>query len=173
MTGTSGTEPGARAHDGRSAACFGAPGLALAAIGLYGLLSYTVARRTNEIGIRLALGAERRRVLWIVIRDVLLLLATGIVIGIPAAEAASHYVSSLLFGLTASDALTIAAAAVLLAATGILAGFVPDWRASRVDPVVALRYEWRCLFALTPVPLPRGRLRAEPQLPPIRLSEQS
>ena len=116
-------------------------GLALAAVGLYGLMSYTVARRTNEIGIRLAIGATRREVLWMVIRQALLLLGAGVAIGIPAAWAASRLVTSMLFGVTGTDPLTIGAATVVLAATGVAAGFLPAWRASRVDPMTVLRYE--------------------------------
>ena len=123
------------------AAGFGILGLVLAAIGLYGLLTYTVARRTNEIGIRLALGAMRREVLWIVIRQVLLLLGMGVAIGIPVALGASRLVSSMLFGVKGTDAWTVGAATATLTAAGLAAGFVPAWRASRVDPMVALRYE--------------------------------
>jgi predicted permease len=123
------------------AAAFGVLGLLLAAVGLYGLLTYTVIRRTNEIGIRLALGAMRDEVLWMVIRHALVLLGGGVVIGIPLAWAASRWVSSMLFGVKGSDLLTIGAATVVLAATGLVASFLPAWRASRVDPMVALRYE--------------------------------
>jgi ABC-type antimicrobial peptide transport system permease subunit len=122
-------------------AAFGILGLALAAIGVYGLLAYTVARRTNEIGIRLALGAMRHEVLWMVIRRALTLLGMGVAIGIPAALVASRLVSSMLFGVKGNDPLLIAAATVVLIATGLLAGVLPAWRASRVDPMVALRYE--------------------------------
>jgi predicted permease len=123
------------------AAAFGILGLVLAAVGLYGLLAYTVARRTNEIGIRMALGAMRQEVLWMVIRHALVLLGIGVAVGIPVAWAASRLVSSMLFGLTATDPLTIGAAIAVLCATGLLAGFLPAWRASKVDPMVALRYE--------------------------------
>ena len=123
------------------AAGFGILGLALAAVGLYGLLTYTVARRTNEIGIRLALGAMRQEVLWMVIRHVLVLLSMGVAIGIPVAWGASGLVSSMLFVVKATDPWTIGAATVTLAAAGLVAGFLPAWRASRVDPMVALRYE--------------------------------
>jgi predicted permease len=123
------------------AAGFGILGLVLAAVGLYGVLTYTVTRRTNEIGIRLALGAMRREVLWMIIRHVLILLGVGVAIGIPVAWACSQFVSSMLFGVKGTDLWTIAAAALTLTATGLLAGFLPAWRASRVDPTVALRYE--------------------------------
>ena len=120
---------------------FGILGLALAAVGVYGLLTYTVARRTNEIGIRLALGAMRREVLWMVIRHVLILLGVGVAIGLPAAWACSQLVSSMLFAVKVTDLWTITAATLTLTAAGLAAGFLPAWRASRVDPMVALRYE--------------------------------
>ena len=123
------------------AAGFGILGLVLAAVGLYGLLTYTVARRTSEIGLRLALGATRRAVLWMIIRQVLTLLSLGIAIGIPAAWAASRFVSSMLFGMKATDFWTIATATATLITAGLAAGFLPAFRASRVDPMVALRYE--------------------------------
>jgi predicted permease len=123
------------------AAGFGILGLALAAVGLYGLLAYTVARRTNEIGIRLALGAMRREVLWMVIRQVLILLSAGVAIGIPVAWACSQLVSSMLFGLKGTDPWTIGGATCVLVVAGLAAGFLPAWRASRVDPIAALRYE--------------------------------
>jgi ABC-type antimicrobial peptide transport system permease subunit len=113
----------------------------MAAVGLYGLLTYSVARRTNEIGIRLALGAMRREVLWMVMRRVLTLMTIGIAIGIPFAWVASRFVSSMLFGLGGTDPWTLAAATATLVAAGVVAGFAPAWRASRVDPMVALRYE--------------------------------
>jgi predicted permease len=123
------------------AAAFGILGLVLAAVGLYGLLTYTVARRTSEIGIRLTLGAMRGAVLWVIMREVLTLLGLGIAIGIPVAWAASLFVSSMLFGLKATDVWTITAATATLAAVGLIAGFLPAFKASRVDPMVALRYE--------------------------------
>jgi putative ABC transport system permease protein len=123
------------------ATAFGALGLALAGVGLYGLLAYFVTRRTREIGIRLALGARREKVLWMVVRQALALLGIGIAIGVPAAWAMSRLVSSMLFGLKATDPWTIGASAGVLGAAGVVAGIVPAWRASRVDPMVALRYE--------------------------------
>jgi predicted permease len=123
------------------AAGFGILGLALAAAGLYGLLTYIVARRTNEIGIRMALGAMRHEVLWMVMRQVLVLVGIGVAIGIPAAWAASRLVTSMLFGVKGTDPWTIIAATATLTAAGLLAGFVPAWRASKVDPMAALRYE--------------------------------
>ena len=123
------------------AAGFGILGLVLASVGLYGLMTYSVARRTNEIGIRLTLGATRPAVLWMIIRRVLALLSLGMLIGIPVALAAARFVSSMLYGMQATDLWTIAAATATLATTGLLAGFLPAFRASRVDPMVALRYE--------------------------------
>jgi putative ABC transport system permease protein len=123
------------------AAAFGVLALILAAIGLYGLLAYTVARRTNELGIRMALGANRRQVMWLVIQDAIGLLALGAIAGLPAAWAASRLITAMLFGLTATDPVTIFGASAILIAVGLLAGYLPARRASRVDPMVALRYE--------------------------------
>jgi ABC-type antimicrobial peptide transport system permease subunit len=123
------------------AAGFGALALVLASIGLYGLLSYTVAGRTREIGIRIALGAERGRLLRSLIADALRLLGWGMGLGIPLACLASGWISSLLFGLTPTDPRTILTAMALLAVCGLAAGLVPALRAARVDPCVALRYE--------------------------------
>jgi predicted permease len=123
------------------AATFGALAVILPAIGLYGLLAYTVARRTSEIGVRMALGANRAGVMWLVIQDAVRILALGVVAGLPVAWAASRLMSAMLFGLTATDPATILAAAAILIAAGLLAGYLPARRASRVDPMVALRYE--------------------------------
>jgi len=120
---------------------FGALATLLAAIGLYGLMSYSVARRTREIGIRMALGAERRSVLWLVIREVAVLVGVGIVVGVPVALALGRLVQSQLFDLSATDPLAFGGAAALLAAVALLAGYVPARRATRVDPMLALRYE--------------------------------
>ena len=120
---------------------FGLLALVLACIGLYGVMANTVMRRTNEIGIRMALGAERPRILWMVLRETLVLVSIGIAIGIPAAIGAARLIASQLFGLTAADPLTVSAAAVVLIAVAALAGYLPARRASRVDPIVALRYE--------------------------------
>jgi predicted permease len=119
--------------------------LLLAIVGLYGIMAYSVTRRTSEIGIRMALGAERRDVLWLVLRETVILVMTGIAIGVPAALAvgrlAGHLVAGLLFGLSATDPVTIAIAALLLAVGAAVAGYLPARRASRVDPMLALRYE--------------------------------
>lgn len=122
-------------------ACFGFLATLLAAIGLYGVMSYTVARRTREIGIRMALGAERRSVLWLVLKEVGVMAAVGMAIGIPAAKGMSRLVQSQLFGFSGADPLTLALAAASLATVALLAGYVPAERASRIDPMVALRYE--------------------------------
>ncbi len=122
-------------------AAFGLLATLLAAVGLYGLMSYTVARRTREIGIRIALGAERRTVVWLVLREVAVLTGIGVLIGIPAALALSRVVSSQLFGLSPTDPLTLVAAATTLTLVGALAGYLPARRAAAVEPVRALRYE--------------------------------
>jgi predicted permease len=123
------------------ASAFSLLALLLAAIGLYGLMGYTVARRTRDIGIRLALGAEPANVLWQVLRETLVLVLIGIAIGVPVALGGTLFVRSLLFGLGFADPVAILFAATLLALVAALAGFLPARRASRVDPMVALRYE--------------------------------
>ena len=120
---------------------FGLLAAFLACIGIYGLMSYAVTRRTNEIGIRMALGASGAGVLWMVMRESLLLVAVGVAIGIPVALAATRLVASVLYGLKASDPVTIAAAALAMVAVAALAGYLPARRAAKVDPMVALRYE--------------------------------
>ena len=120
---------------------FGLLAAFLACIGIYGLMSYAVTRRTNEIGIRMALGASGAGVLWMVMRESLLLVAVGVGIGIPVALAATRLVASVLYGLKASDPVTITAAALAMVAVAALAGYLPARRAAKVDPMVALRYE--------------------------------
>ncbi|HEY8226770.1 MAG TPA: ABC transporter permease [Pyrinomonadaceae bacterium] len=120
---------------------FGALALMLASIGLYGLMAHGVARRTNEIGIRMALGARRSSIAWMVLRETLLLVVVGLLIGVPAAVFAARFVSSQLFGLSPGDPVTLAAAAAVLIVVAIVAGYVPARRATKVDPLVALRYE--------------------------------
>jgi predicted permease len=120
---------------------FGTLAALLAAVGLYGVMSYTVTRRSNELGIRLALGAGRGQVLRMVLREASLLIAIGLVIGSALGLGASHLAESLLFGLTANDAVTITAALTLLAVIGLGASYLPARRASRLDPVRVLRDE--------------------------------
>jgi len=120
---------------------FGVLALLLACVGLYGVMAHAVARRTNEIGIRMALGARGTNIIWMVLREVLALVIAGLLIGVPTALVGARFVSSQLFGLKASDPVTLIGAAVTLVAVALLAGFVPARRASRVNPLIALRYE--------------------------------
>lgn len=122
-------------------ALFGGLALALAAIGLFGLMSYSVARRTNEIGIRMALGAERGDVVGMVMRESLLLVVVGVAIGTAIAIGAGRFVASLLFDLAPTDPTTMTLAVGLMVAISALAGYLPARTASRVDPMVALREE--------------------------------
>jgi predicted permease len=113
--------------------------VAIACVGLYGTMAYNVARRTGEIGIRMALGAQRRRVVWMVEREVLVLAAAGLAVGVPAAYAAARLVETFLFGMKARDATTLVVAPVVLLVAAIAAGWGPARKASRVDPMRALR----------------------------------
>jgi predicted permease len=113
----------------------------LAGVGLYGVMAYTVARRTREIGIRVALGAGRRSLLSLVMREVALLTAIGVALAIPASLALSRYVRAQLYGILPNDPFSIALAALVLVGVALLAGYIPAERATRVDPIRALRYE--------------------------------
>jgi predicted permease len=120
---------------------FGLLAVFLSCIGLYGLMSYVVTRRTNEIGIRMALGAERSDVRWLVMREILLLVIVGVGIGVPAALAGNRLISNMLFGLRPADPVSLIAAVGTLVVVAVMAGYLPARRASRVEPIVALRYE--------------------------------
>ena len=120
---------------------FGLLALLLACIGLYGILSYGVASRTNEIGIRMALGARSRDVLWLILREALLLVIAGVAVGLPMIFAVTRLASTLLFGLTPTDPVSLLLAALLMLAVAMVAGYLPSRRATHVDPMVALRCE--------------------------------
>jgi putative ABC transport system permease protein len=120
---------------------FGALALVLAAIGLYGLLAYAVARRTSEIGIRMALGAQRGQVVGLVLRQTCALTGIGIALGLSGAAVVTRSLAGMLFGLTPLDPVTFIAASFMFAVVALLASYLPARRAAKVDPLVALRYE--------------------------------
>ena len=120
---------------------FAAVALVLTVVGLYGVMSYAVAQRTNEIGIRLALGAQTKDVLSLIIKQGLQLILLGLAIGLLGAVALMKIISGLLFGVTTKDPFTFVAVAVVLTFIALLACYVPARRATRVDPLEALRYE--------------------------------
>ena len=120
---------------------FGALALLLAAVGIYGVMAYAVLHRTREIGIRMSLGAARRKVIWMVLRDALATTAAGIVIGFPLARWLAGFVATQLYGVKPTDAGTLFTACAVLAGVALLAAAIPAWKASRVDPVIALRWE--------------------------------
>ena len=120
---------------------FGLLALALACVGLYGVMAHAVVRRTNEIGIRMALGAGRGNIARMILRETLTMVLTGLLIGIPTALAAGQLITNQLFGLKPSDPLSFVAAGIVLLAVSLLAGYLPARKASRVDPLIALRYE--------------------------------
>ena len=122
-------------------AFFGLLAVFLCCIGIYGLMAYMVARRTNEIGIRMALGAERSTVRWLVMREVLVLVAIGVGIGVPVAWAGNRLIANMLFGMRGMDPMSMAIAVGAMLAVAMLAGYLPARRASRIEPMIALRYE--------------------------------
>jgi macrolide transport system ATP-binding/permease protein len=115
--------------------------LVIACVGLYATMSYTVARRTIEIGIRLALGAPRAGMILMVLRQVVVLVAVGLAIGLPVALGTSRLVASFLFGMKANDPLALIFAVAMLLASALLAGYFPAWKASQISPMIALRRE--------------------------------
>jgi len=122
-------------------ACFATLAVAIACVGIYGTMAYNVARRTNEIGIRMALGAARPRLLWMVLGEALALCGAGLAIGLPLAFAGSRLLESFLFQMKARDPLTFSLAPAIMIAAALAAGYGPAWRASRIDPWIALRDE--------------------------------
>jgi predicted permease len=122
-------------------AFFGFLAVFLSCIGIYGLMSYMVSKRTNEIGIRIAIGASRANVRWLVMREIILLVTIGIAIGVPVTLFGNRVVTNMLFGLKGTDALSVLTSIAGLLLVAVLAGYLPARRAARVDPVIALRYE--------------------------------
>jgi ABC-type antimicrobial peptide transport system permease subunit len=120
---------------------FGVLATLLASIGLYGVMAYTVARRTREIGIRMALGAATGNVVWLVMKEVLILVGIGIVLGLAASWGLTRYVQKELYGIQPNDLTTIVLATIGIAIVALAAGYVPARRATRVDPIQALRWE--------------------------------
>jgi ABC-type antimicrobial peptide transport system permease subunit len=120
---------------------FGALALLLAGVGLYGLMAYNVTQRTQEIGVRMALGAARSDVLSMILRETLGMTSIGLALGLAGALSASQLVANMLYGVSAQDPVTLAAVTVVLTTVAVVAGWIPARRAMRVDPMVALRYE--------------------------------
>jgi ABC-type antimicrobial peptide transport system permease subunit len=122
-------------------AAFAALALAISCVGLYGTMAYAVSRRTNEIGIRMALGAERRRIIWMVLREVLVLAIAGLSIGLVCAWASASSIKAFMFETKPADPSAITSAILILFAAVFVAGFAPAARASRIDPLAAIRHE--------------------------------
>jgi putative ABC transport system permease protein len=120
---------------------FASTALVLAAVGIYGVMSYAVSRRTHELGVRIALGAPRREILRLVVRDGMAMAAAGAAVGLAGALGLTRFLASLLYGVRPADPLTLAAVLLLFGGIAVLACYIPAWRATRVDPLVALRYE--------------------------------
>jgi ABC-type antimicrobial peptide transport system permease subunit len=120
---------------------FAALALFLGAIGVYGVMSYSVAQRTREMGIRVALGSKQQQVLYLVLAEGAKLALVGIAIGLVGALILTRFIASLLYGVGAADPLTFVGVATLSLVVGLAACAIPAWRATRVDPIVALRYE--------------------------------
>ena len=120
---------------------FGLLALTLACVGLYGVLSFNVASRANEIGIRLALGAGPRSIFWLIQREALILVVAGLLVGLPLIFAATRVASRLLFGLTPTDPMSLLSAALVMLAVAVVSGYLPSRSATRVDPMMALRRE--------------------------------
>jgi ABC-type antimicrobial peptide transport system permease subunit len=120
---------------------FGLLATILASIGLYGVMAFVVARRRKELGIRLALGAQPGLLIWMVMREVLVLLAMGLAVGIPSAMILGRYVSTVLYGIKPSDPWMATSTVLLLTVVSAAAGLIPARRAARIDPILALRYE--------------------------------
>jgi ABC-type antimicrobial peptide transport system permease subunit len=110
-------------------------------VGIYGSLAYSVAGRTTEIGVRMAIGAQRRNVIWLILRDSLILTAVGVVLGLPLALSGTRWLKSFLYGVEGTDPLAIASAVLLVLALALLAGYLPARRAAGIDPMRALRHE--------------------------------
>ena len=122
-------------------AVFAAVALVLAAVGIYGVMSYSVAQQTHEIGIRMALGAQRSDILRMTVKQGLRLVGLGLIIGLAAAFTLTRVMASLLFGISATDPITFITISIVLLAVAMLASYIPSVRAMRVDPMVALRYQ--------------------------------